>query len=85
LGVKLKTKTKTKMKTQQQIAQILDRCAERANFIDREPATPKQCWFLAKLMMDDGDDGSELLLDTSAILTKRDASRRIEALMGGAA
>ena len=39
------------MKNQHQIAQILDRCAERANFIDREPATQKQCWYLAKLML----------------------------------
>tara|TARA_S200002703_G_scaffold137944_1_gene127998 strand:+ start:249 stop:470 length:222 start_codon:yes stop_codon:yes gene_type:complete len=73
------------MKNQHQIAQILDRCAERANFIDREPATQKQCWYLAKLMLDAGDDGSELLLDTSAILTKQDASQRIEVLLGGAA
>jgi len=73
------------MKKQQLIAQVLDRCAERANFIDREPATQKQCWYLAKLMLEDGDDGSELLLDTSAILTKRDASRRIKALLGGEA
>ena len=73
------------MKNQHQIAQILDRCAERANFIDREPATQKQCWYLAKLMLDAGDEGSEFVLNTSAILTKQDASKRIEALLGGAA
>lgn len=73
------------MKDQQLIAQVLDRCAERANFIDRDPATQKQCWYLAKLMLDAGDDGSELLLNTSAILTKQDASKRIEELLGGAA
>lgn len=73
------------MKNQHQIAQILDRCAERANFIDREPATQKQCWYLAKLMLEDGDDGSDFLLNTSTILTKHDASQRIDALLGGAA
>lgn len=73
------------MKNQHQIAQILDRCAERADFIDLEPATQKQCWYLAKLMLDAGDEGGEFVLDTSAILTKQDASQRIEALLGGAA
>ena len=73
------------MKNQHQIAQILDRCAERANFIDREPATQKQCWYLAKLMLDYGDMDSDLLLNTSAILTKQDASQRIEIMLGGAA
>jgi hypothetical protein len=84
------------MKNQHQVAQILDRCAERADFIDLEPATQKQCWYLAKLMLDAGDDGGEFMLDagddggefvlnTSAILTKQDASQRIEALLGGAA
>ena len=73
------------MKNQHQIAQILDRCAERANFIDREPATQKQCWYLAKLMLDAGDEGGDFSLNTSAILTKQDASKRIEELLGGAA
>jgi hypothetical protein len=73
------------MKNQHQIAQILDRCAERANFIDREPATQKQCWYLAKLMLDAGDEGGDFSLNTSAILTKQDASQRIDALLGGAA
>jgi hypothetical protein len=77
------------MKNQHQVAQILDRCAERADFIDLEPATQKQCWYLAKLMLDAGDDGGEFVgefvLNTSAILTKQDASQRIEALLGGAA
>lgn len=73
------------MKNQHQIAQILDRCAERANFIDREPATQKQCWYLAKLMLEAGDEGGDFSLNTSAILTKQDASKRIEALLGGEA
>jgi hypothetical protein len=36
-------------------------------------------------MLDAGDDGGEFVLNTSAILTKQDASQRIEALLGGAA
>jgi len=73
------------MKNQHQIAQILDRCAERANFIDREPATQKQCWYLARLMLEAGDEGGDFSLNTSAILTKQDASKRIEELLGGEA
>ena len=45
---------------------------------DLEPASTRQCWYLAKLMLEAGDDGSEILLNTSFLLTKREGSKLIK-------
>lgn len=69
------------MTTQKQIAQALDTAAQRAEFVDRTPATGKQCWFLAKLIMEAGKDADDVgcsLTNTQAVLTKRQASMYIE-------
>lgn len=63
---------------QKLIASFLDRAADRADMIDREPATGKQCWYLAGLMAKAGEDGGEFITNTSAILTKKRASALIQ-------
>lgn len=68
------------MATQKQIAQVLDRAADRAETVDATPATARQIWFLAGLIAktDGGDaDYNEWLLNTSAILTSNEASSLI--------
>jgi hypothetical protein len=65
--------------TQKSIARILDRCAARAG--DRA-ATGKQCWYLASLMLAAGEDGNDLLLDTSYALSGREASALIDTYLG---
>ena len=72
------------MTTQKEIARALDIAAARAEIIDREPATGKQCWFLAGLLIKAGLDEEAIdcaITNTNAVLTKRDASREIEALL----
>ena len=69
----------TETTTQKSIARILDRCAGRAG--DRA-ATAKQCWYLAGLMLAAGEDGNDLLLDTSFPLTGREASSLIDTNLG---
>lgn len=66
--------------TQKEIAQALDRCAARAEYVDATPATSRQCWFLAGLILKSGDKNwdREYLLNTSKVLTKRSASRTID-------
>lgn len=64
--------------SQKTLAGFLDRCAARADMIDREPATPKQCWYLAHLLIKAGEDGSDYILSTSYVLTKSRASGLIE-------
>jgi hypothetical protein len=49
--------------------------------IDREPATSKQCWFLAGLILKAGEDGSEYIVNTSLVLTKGKASQMIDAYL----
>jgi hypothetical protein len=61
------------MNAQKDIARILDRAAAKS----ARPSTPKQNWFLAKLMCDMNDDGSEFLLSGRA-LSKDLASSLIE-------
>lgn len=73
--------TPTEYQTQKNLARTLDRCADRAESIDRDPATAKQCWFLAGLILKAGEDGDEFLLDTSFVLTKRRASQMIDAYL----
>lgn len=70
--------TQTQFQSQKTLAAFLDRCAARAESIDREPATSKQCWFLAGLILKAGEDGSEIIADTSYVLTKREASALID-------
>jgi len=64
--------------SQKTLAGFLDRAAARADMIDREPATPKQCWFLAGLILKAGEDGGEYIVNTSLVLTKRHASTLID-------
>lgn len=76
------------MTTQKEIARDLDRAAGRACHVDAEGATRKQCWFLAKLLLDAGTDASDLdceITNTQAILTKREASLHIDFLLKQAA
>lgn len=68
------------MKSQKEIAGILDMAAARAESINKEPASGKQCWFLAKLLLTDERTVSDMALDTSFVLTKREASQMISAL-----
>jgi hypothetical protein len=68
------------MMDQKILAKFVDRAADRADMIDREPASPKQCWFLAGLIVKGGDEtqASEFVLNTSLVLTKRIASGMID-------
>lgn len=70
------------MTTQKEIARALDRAAIRTEASGREPATTKQIWFLAGLMAQKGEDGSEFLLNQNQLLTKADASALIETALG---
>lgn len=67
--------------TRKEIAQDLDRAANRANLIDRRPATRKQCWYLAGLLEGAGDDAAAIdcgPTNTNAVLTCARASHFIE-------
>lgn len=61
--------------TQKETAQILDRAASRADMIDRDPATGKQCWYLAHLIMQNDDINN--YIDSNFVLTKKRASQMI--------
>ena len=65
------------MTTQKEIAQDLDRLADRADLVDATPATGKQCWYLAKLILEAGDNAGDWTCDTNAVLTKKKASEWI--------
>jgi hypothetical protein len=69
--------------SQKTLAAFLDTAAGRAESVDREPATSKQCWFLAGLMLKAGETGAEYVLNTSLILTKRNASSMIDQYLKG--
>ena len=62
---------------QKTIASILDNAATRAETVGANPASSKQCWYLAKLIVDAGGDGSEYL-QSSEVMTKRKASGLID-------
>lgn len=67
--------------TQKDIARVLDRAAERADSLDYAPATSKQCWFLAKLILEsEAAEGeyNNMLLNNSMTLTRREASAWID-------
>lgn len=59
------------------IARILDRAAARASY----PASSKQCFFLARLMAEAGEDGDDILLDTNYALSGKEASSLIETFL----
>lgn len=72
--------------TQKQLAAYIDTAASRADMIDRTPATSKQCWFLAGLIIkanDSNDDGmiNEFLTNSDYCLTKKEASRLIDSYL----
>lgn len=61
-----------------EIVASLDLAARRAADAGISPATGKQCWFLAGLMGDAGDDRRALWGDSDGMLSKKDASRFID-------
>lgn len=61
------------MTTQKEIARILDRAAARSE----NPASQKKVWFLAGLMLKNGEDGNEFTL-SALPLSVREASQLIE-------
>jgi len=70
--------TQDQFKSQKSLAGWLDRCAARAESVDQAPATGKQCWFLAGLILKAGEDGGKFIANTSYVLTKRRASGLID-------
>jgi len=68
------------MLNQKQVAQILDRCAARAHSVNATPASGKQCWFLAGLLVKANAeaDVNDMIVNTSYVLTSRRASSMIE-------
>ena len=66
------------MTEQKSLAKQLDTCAARAYSIDSDPATPKQCWFLAGLILRAGESGDDFYTNSSLVLTKRKASNLID-------
>ena len=72
------------MTTQKEIAQHLDRAAQRCESVGGSAATSKQCWFLAKLLLDAGEDARDIdcgPANTQAMLTKSKASLFIDQLI----
>lgn len=70
--------------TRKDIARALDTAAARADMVDAEPATSKQCWFLAGLLAESGRDAQAVecgCTQTHSVLTKTRASREIEWLL----
>lgn len=70
--------------TRKSIAADLDRAAGRADLVDREPASAKQCWYLAGLLAERGLTADYIdcgCLNTQAVLTKGQAHRWIDALL----
>ena len=74
--------TRNDFQQQKTLASALDRCAARAETIDSDPATGKQCWFLAGLILKAGEDGNDYVTNTSLVLTKRYASGLIDTYLG---
>ena len=65
------------------IASFIDTAASRADMIGANPATKKQCWFLACLIAKHNDQATydEFVLNTSYVLTKSRASNLINDYM----
>lgn len=62
------------------VAQFLDRCADRAELVDQPPATRRQTWYLAGLIVEneDQDTYNQVVTNTSFVLTRRRASQMID-------
>lgn len=81
-----KTTTKTTNDPRKSIVIALDRAAARSDLVNKDPATGKQCWYLAGLLAAQGKDAANLgceITNQNCILTKRQASMYIEQLLGG--
>jgi len=59
------------------LARFIDKAAARAAYMGEIPATSKQCFFLAKLTIEQGEDGEDFIIGND-ILTKSTASDLIE-------
>lgn len=70
-----------KSSEQKALAKQLDVCAARAYRINKAPATGKQCWFLASLLLKASQDIDVFYTNTSLVLTKREASHQIDSLL----
>jgi hypothetical protein len=68
--------------TQKDIAQLLDRAAARAHQVGRTPATRKQIWYLAGLMVPEverhGVESEPALHDSNFVLCVKKASSQID-------
>lgn len=69
---------------QKSIARTLDTAAARAEFVNQRPATGKQCWFLASLMVKAGDDADDWMLNQNQVLTCKLASELIDDYLAAA-
>lgn len=75
------------MTKQKHIAMALDRAAERCHQIEIEPATSKQCWFLAKLIAEAGGEAADVdcaITNSSALLSRKMASTYIDSYLAAA-
>ena len=73
----------TNFEAQKDIASTLDMAANRCHQIGANPATRKQVWYIAGLMLDAGDapaDWGYGAANTNALLTVRKASGLIDQL-----
>lgn len=69
---------------QKEIAVELDRAASRADLVNAAPATAKQSWYLAGLLVQLGRDAAWVgceITNSNAILTKKRASGYISDLL----
>ena len=69
--------------TQKEVAAELDRQAALCYHIEVTPASGKQCWFLASLMVKAGDNDPRAFLHSDTPLTSREASRVIDSYLKG--
>lgn len=69
---------------QVEIARRLDTAAIRCLTVDMTPATRKQIWFLAHLMLkaEDFESSVDMAVDTSYLLTMKEASSLIDTYKG---
>lgn len=67
--------------SQKEVVKYVDIAASRAHDVEAEPATGKQCWFLAGLIVKADDEAMVSDLVLSTVLTKRYASKLIDSYM----
>lgn len=73
------------MTTQKEIAMVLDAAAGRAHLVEATPASGKQVWFLAGLLMRAGKDDLHITEgNTNFVLTSRKASFFIDLMLEAA-